>query len=84
MLYEVSTTSQQSFATEISHKSNTLIAAIDTVPNDSLIISEVKTANNGSRYSWGYIELTNTSSRTMDLKHYWLQTAKIFEKQPLT
>jgi hypothetical protein len=50
-------------------------SASDSVPNDSLIISEIMLAHHSNYSQWGYVELCNTSTRTIDLSDFWLQGA---------
>jgi hypothetical protein len=50
-------------------------SAADSIPNDSLLISEVSIGHHNSFHRWGYFELYNSSSDTLDLSNFWVQGA---------
>ncbi len=52
---------------------------LDTLPNDSVLISEVYLPIWGT---WGFLEITNHSSRVVHLSHYFLQGRYPFRTDP--
>jgi hypothetical protein len=48
-------------------------SAADSIPNDSLYISEISVGQHSNYSRWGYFELYNSSSDTLDLSNFWVQ-----------